>query len=130
MTLGRALRAQIGNEHVGTRWIEMTAARRDGMAEALGAASSEPVPPLLILALLPGLTAGLGPVEPRMTVNYGLEWCRPGGPVAIGDRLRSRVTLLEVVEIPGGAQLRRRVIVENDLGTVVLEAETLARAVL
>lgn len=45
----------------------------------------------------------------------------------MGDGLRVRLRVLEVSEIPGGAQLRRRITAENDRGDDVLEAETLSR---
>ena len=66
-------------------------------------------------------------VRPVLTVNYGLEWFRPLRSVEVGDGLRVRLRVLEVIEIPGGAQLRRRITVESDRGDDVLEAETLSR---
>lgn len=118
-----------GKEVTAPDWIRVTRARVDGYCFALGIPAAPTIPPFLVLSLLPVMAAlPTLPLErPVLTVNYGLEWFRPLRSVEVGDGLRVRLRVLEVSEIPGGAQLRRRITVENDRGDDVLEAETLSR---
>jgi len=91
--------------------------------------SGEAVPAMLLLSLIPGLTATIKlPVDPpRTTVNYGLDMCRLVTPAREGDRIRARTTLLGIEDGGGWLQVKRRVILENEAGESLLEAETLTR---
>ncbi|MQY21339.1 MaoC family dehydratase [Nocardia macrotermitis] len=48
----------------------------------------------------------------RMGINYGLNKVRFITPVPVGGRIRARVTLDAVSEIPGGIQAQRGVTIE------------------
>ena len=48
----------------------------------------------------------------RMGINYGLNKVRFVTPVPVGGRIRARVTLDSVREIPGGIQAERGVVIE------------------
>jgi acyl dehydratase len=68
---------------------------------------------LLTLSLLPELVGGVYAVAgTRMGVNYGFNRVRFTAPVPVGSRVRARVELLEVVDVPGGVQLTTAVTVE------------------
>ncbi len=83
----------------------------------------------LTLSLIPGLAAGLASVEGvKMGVNYGLNKVRFPAPVPSGSRVRARVELVEVEDVPGGVQTVARVTVERDGGDKpVCVADTVAR---
>lgn len=53
---------------------------------------------------------GVGGV--RMGINYGLNKVRFITPVPVGGRIRARVSLAAVREIPGGVQAERTVTIE------------------
>jgi acyl dehydratase len=62
-------------------------------------------------------------------VNYGLNRVRFPAPMPVGDRVRMRVRLISVDEIPGGAQLALELTFEREGGEKpVCVAESLARA--
>ena len=70
----------------------------------------------LTLSLLPMLTSS-GGEQPRypgvkLSVNYGLNRVRFPAPVRAGARVRARVLLQEVTQVPGGLQVVRVVTVE------------------
>ncbi|MFI5781600.1 MaoC family dehydratase [Nocardia sp. NPDC051570] len=50
----------------------------------------------------------------RMGINYGLNKVRFITPVPVGGRIRARVRLDSVTDIPGGVQAQRTVTVELD----------------
>jgi acyl dehydratase len=50
--------------------------------------------------------------NPMMGVNYGLDKVRFPAPVPVGSRIRARVVLDAVSEVPGGIQMNRTVTVE------------------
>ncbi len=83
----------------------------------------------LTLAMLPALTAGIATVDGvRMGVNYGVNKVRFPAPVPVGSRIRARVDLLSVDDVPGGVQVTSRVTVERDGGDKpVCVAESVAR---
>lgn len=64
----------------------------------------------LIVALVYSIPLDIG--FPRMGVNYGLNKVRFPAPVPVGSRVRARMTLNEVTEVPGGLQLVRTITVE------------------
>lgn len=64
----------------------------------------------------------------RMAVNYGLNRVRFVSPVPVGSRLRGTVELLEVRDVPDGAQLTFRTTIEVEGGTrPACVAETVSR---
>lgn len=67
----------------------------------------------LTLSLLPELIAQVYHVDGvRMGVNYGLNRVRFTAPVPVNSRVRGVVELLEVGDVPGGAQVTTKVTVE------------------
>ena len=124
----RTLQPLIGSELGIGEWTLVSPERIKGFEQAIGL-SHEAVPVLFILSLLPGAIAAVEiPVEnPRASVNYGLDRCRLLRPVHPGDRIRPRVTLLGVEAGPNWLQLRRGVVLENEAGDALFEAETLTR---
>ncbi len=50
--------------------------------------------------------------NPMMAVNYGLDKVRFPAPVPVGSRIRLRVTLDDVSEVPGGLHVKQTVITE------------------
>jgi acyl dehydratase len=50
--------------------------------------------------------------NPLMGVNYGLDKVRFPAPVPVGSRIRLRVTLDEVSEVPGGLHLEQTMTTE------------------
>jgi hypothetical protein len=87
------------------------------------------VPIMLLLSLIPGLTSTIKlPIDPPPTaVNYGLDSCRAGPPARAGDRIRARAALMGIDEGSTWIQVKRRVVLENEAGQALLEAETLTR---
>lgn len=68
----------------------------------------------LTLSLIPHLTqSSFGMRQPlAMTINYGSNKVRFVNPVPAGSRIRSRMTLLDVSDAPGGWQVRWLVTVD------------------
>ena len=138
------LRAAAGTEIGHGPWIEVTQERIDRFAEATGdyqwihvdseRAATGPfggtvAHGYLTLSLIPALTAGITSVDGvTMGVNYGLNKVRFPAPVPVGSRVRARVELLSVDDVPGGVQLICRITVECDGGDKpVCVAETVSR---
>jgi hypothetical protein len=126
----RRLELLVGRELESGEWSTVTGDRIKMFDEAV-APSGDRIPAMLLLSLIPGLTAKIKlPIDPpRTTVNYGLDRCRLMTPAKAGDRVRARTTLLAIEERSGWLQMKRRVILENEAGQSVLEAETLTRLV-
>lgn len=126
----RQLANLVGREFGPGEWIAVTVEKAELFALATGAEEVS-VQPYLILSLLPALVTSVDvPVAaPRMSVNYGLDRFQSVGTVQSGERLRARVRLVSVDEVSGGLQVKRNVVVENQGGQPVLEAETIARLV-
>ena len=116
------LRDKIGTELEPTGWLEVTQARIDEFAHATednqwihtdparaaaGPFGTTIAHGYLTLALcaplvseaLTGLTTGYG-----MSINYGTNRVRFPSPVPAGSRIRARVRVASVDEIPGGDQ--------------------------
>ena len=114
---------------IGTgKWSLLSPAR----IRMFAAATSQPfevVPTMMLLSLVPGLTATIKlPIDPPLTsVNYGLDFCRAGKPARVGERVKARATLLAIDDGGTWLQLKRRVILENEAGEQVLEADALTR---
>lgn len=138
------LRAAVGTEVGPGPWMNVTQERIDKFADATGDHQWIHVDPnraasgpfggtiahgFLSLSLIPALTDGLTTVGGvTMGVNYGLNKVRFPAPVPVGSRVRGRVELLSVDDVPGGLQLTSRVTVERDGGDKpVCVAETVTR---
>jgi acyl dehydratase len=138
------LRAAVGTVIGVSGWIAVPQARIDGFAEATGDHQWIHVDPrraatsafgttiahgYLTLSLIPALTEDLIQVEGvTMGVNYGLNKVRFPAPVPSGAKVRAHVTLLDVADVPGGAQLTSTVSVECDSAEKpVCVAETVSR---
>jgi acyl dehydratase len=66
--------------------------------------------------------------SPRMAINYGLEKVRFPGPVPVGSRIRGRVVLVAVTDVPGGLQVNRQVTIEVEgREKPAMVAETVSR---
>jgi hypothetical protein len=109
-------------------WSVLSPDRIRMFAGAVGR-SGEEVPVVMLLSMIPGLVSTINlPIDPPQTaVNYGLDACRAGKPARAGDRIRASATLLGVEDGATWLQVKRRVILENEAGEPVLEAETLTR---
>lgn len=84
----------------------------------------------LTLSLTVGMGAEIvrdfGPV--MMAVNYGLDKVRFPAPVPVGSKIRVRISLDEVSEVPGGLHLKETYITEVEGGEKpALVAERLSR---
>jgi acyl dehydratase len=81
------------------------------------------------LALAPALTNEV--MELRgfaFAVNYGLNRVRFPAPMPVGGRVRAQVTLKQLEEVPGGAQMTLEIAFEREGGDrPVCVAESLAR---
>ena len=118
----------LGTELGTGEWSLLSHDRISMFADAVGR-SDEEIPVVMLLSLIPGLTSMIKlPIDPpRTAVNYGVDTCRPGKPARAGDRLRARMTLLAIEQSDTWLQLKRRVILENEAGEPVLEADTVTR---
>jgi len=81
------------------------------------------------LSLGPGLAAQVFDLQGvAMALNYGLDKVRFPATMPVGDRVRARVAVVAVDDIPGGAQVTFRYTFERDGGDKpVCVADTLAR---
>jgi hypothetical protein len=118
----------LGTELGTGEWSLLSHDRIRMFADAVGR-SDEEIPSMMLLSLIPGLTSTMKlPIDPpRTVVNYGLDACRAGRPARAGERVRARATLLAIEEGGTWLLIKRRVILENEAGESVLEAETLTR---
>jgi len=139
------LSALQGEEIGVTDWMEITQERVDAFAEATGDHQWIHVDPVraaagpfggtiahgfLTLALVVPLAGqvGLDVGAPKMAINYGLEKVRFPAPAPVGGRIRARITLLAVSEVPGGIQVNRQVTMEVEGGEKpAMVAETVSR---
>ena len=119
-----ALRDAIGKDLGYSDWVTIDQARINQFADATGDHQWIHVDPeraaqgpfkttiahgYLTLSLLPVLTTGLVRVDGvRMGVNYGVNKVRFPSPVPVGSRIRSRVVMGEVTDLPTGKQLTLR----------------------
>ncbi len=81
------------------------------------------------LSLGPGLAGQVFDLQGvAMALNYGLDKVRFPATMPVGGRVRVRVEVVDVTDIPGGAQVKFRYTFERDGGDKpVCVAETLAR---
>lgn len=125
------LKELIGKEVSVSNWVEITQERVNQFAEATGdlqwihidVERSRKESPFggtvahgfLTLSLLPMLMAdALSMPDVKMGVNYGLNKVRFPAPVPVGSRVRARMTLQAVEDIPGGAQMTWVVTIERE----------------
>ena len=123
------LQGRIGEEIGVSDWWEITQERVDAFAEATGDHQFIHVNPelaaqtpfggtiahgFLTLSLTVAMAAGIdmGFGSPLMGVNYGLDKVRFPAAVPVGSRIRVRVVLDEVSEVPGGIHVKQTYTVE------------------
>lgn len=115
------LQALAGIELGPTEWVEISQDKIDAFADVTGDHQWIHVDPeraketplgstiahgLLTLSLAPGLMEQLMAYDGfAHALNYGYEKVRFPAPVPVGSRLRMRVTIADVAEVPGGAQV-------------------------
>jgi acyl dehydratase len=139
------LKKLTGQEIAVSDWVEITQQRVNLFAEATGdhqwihldVERSRKESPygrtvahgFLTLSLLPMLMGlSIRMLDVKMGVNYGLNKVRFPAPVPVGSRIRGRMMLLSVEDIPGGAQMTWKVTMERDGGDKpVCVAETISR---
>lgn len=140
-----ALKELAGQEVAVSDWVEISQERVNLFADATGdhqwihidAERSRKESPFggtvahgfLTLSLLPMLMQNAMVMsDVKMGVNYGLNKVRFPSPVPVGSRLRARMTLLSVEDIPGGAQVIWQVTIEReDSDKPVCVAESISR---
>jgi acyl dehydratase len=125
------LKSQVGTETGVSRWWEVTQERVDAFADATDDHQFIHVNPELAAQtpfggtiahgfLTLSLTVAMGAEierdvgNPMMGVNYGLDKVRFPAPVPVGSRIRVRVTLDDVSEVPGGIHLKETFTTEID----------------
>lgn len=123
------LQGQVGAETGVSDWWEITQDRIDAFAEATGDHQFIHVNPDLAAQtpfggtiahgfLTLSLTVAMGAEierdvgSPMMGVNYGLDKVRFPAPVPVGSKIRVRVTLDEVSEVPGGLHMKETYVTE------------------
>lgn len=140
-----ALKELIGQEVAVSDWVQITQERVNLFAEATGdrqwihidVERSRKESPFggtvahgfLTLSLLPKLMeSAIVMPDVKMGVNYGLNKVRFTAPVPVGSRIRARMKLLTVDDIPGGAQVSWEVTMEREgSDKPVCIAESIAR---
>ncbi len=140
------LKSLVGQEVATSDWFEVTQSRINDFAEATGdhqwihvdverAKTDSPFHStiahgFLTLSLLPHLVSQAVKVQGdfKMGINYGLNRLRFVSPVLAGSRVRARVTLQSVEDVPGGHQITWSVTCETEGGQKpALVAEWLVR---
>jgi acyl dehydratase len=124
------LRDQVGRELGPTEWLEVTQERVNLFAEATKDGQWIHVDPeraarespfgttvahgFLTLALTASFVDELLPMpECALTVNYGVNRVRFPAPLPVGSRIRGRLRVEQVEEVPGGEQLVATMTVER-----------------
>jgi acyl dehydratase len=124
------LRALEGTELGPTDWLEITQDKIDAFAEVTGdhqwihvdpeRAAASPMGStiahgLLTLSLAPAFMEALMAFDGfAHALNYGYEKVRFPGPVPVGSRVRMRAQVVEVVDVPGGAQVTTTQTIERE----------------
>jgi acyl dehydratase len=123
------LQGQVGEEVGVSNWWEVTQERIDAFASATDDHQFIHVAPDLAAQTPFGGTIAHGfltlsmsvPMatevqldvgNPLMGINYGLDKVRFPAPVPVNSRIRIRVTLDEVSEVPGGLHLKQTMVTE------------------
>ncbi|HTJ68873.1 MAG TPA: MaoC family dehydratase [Actinospica sp.] len=139
------LKSLVGQEIGTSSWVTIEQERIDKFAEATGDHQWIHVDPerakdgpfgstiahgFLTLSLIPALAWEVYTVEgARLSVNYGLNKLRFITPVKVGSRVRARVSIASVEDVPGDAlQVTAAVTVELEgAPKPAAVAETLSR---
>jgi acyl dehydratase len=122
------IEAAAGEEIGTTDWVEITQDRVDQFAEATGdhqwihvdVARAKEGPfggtiahGYLTLSLVPWLGSQVFDLAtPGAKLNYGVNKVRFPHPVRVGSRVRARVAVDQVVDVPAGKQLTMKYVVE------------------
>lgn len=123
------LRRLVGNEIGVSDWWEITQERVDAFADATDDHQYIHVDPdaaartpfggtiahgflTLSLTVPMGASVPLDVGEPKMSINYGLDKVRFPAPVPVGSRIRVRVSLTAVEEVPGGIHVAQTMTTE------------------
>jgi acyl dehydratase len=133
--------AAVGEELGPTEWVTITQKQVDTFADATGdhqwihvdraRAAAGPfggtiAHGYLTLSLVPVLAAQLFHVDTMgAKLNYGVNKVRFPHPVPVGARIRARVTIAEVTDVPAGKQMVTRYVIEiEDVDKPACVAET------
>lgn len=125
------LKSSTGQELGVSSWVDMPQERINLFADATGDHQWIHVDPerarrespfggpvahgFLTLSLLPMLMEStLTLPSNRMAVNYGLNKLRFPAPVPVGSKVRARIGVVSVEDIPGGAQITWAVTMERE----------------
>jgi len=139
-----ALKERIGSELGVSDWLEVTQQDIDAFADATGDHQWIHVDPerakdtpfggtiahgYYSVSLIPRFSYELFELEGvAFGLNYGANRIRFPAPLPVGSRVRMRMTLQAVDDIPGGAQITMLCTLERDGGDKpVCVAETLSR---
>ena len=124
------LKSLLGQEVAVGDWLEITQERINQFADATSDHQWIHVDPercrrespfgttiahgYLTLSLIPYLNQRSFTIKQpfRMGINYGSNRVRFTSPVPVGSRIRNRMTVLEVSDVPGGWQARWQVTIE------------------
>jgi len=119
----------VGTETGVSNWMEITQERVNAFAEATNdhqfihvneeLAAQTPFGGTiahgfltLSLSVALGAEVTLDVGSPMMAINYGLDKVRFPAPVPVGSRIRQRVTLSGVEEVPGGLHVVQTMVTE------------------
>jgi acyl dehydratase len=125
------LKSLVGQEVAVSDWFPVSQERVNQFAEATGdhqwihldVERSKKESPFggtvahgfLTLSLLPMITESVISMPmTKMGVNYGLNKVRFPSPVPVGSKIRGRMTLSQIEDIPGGSQLTWTVTMERE----------------
>jgi acyl dehydratase len=124
------IEAATGEEIGTTDWVEITQERVDQFADATGdhqwihvdveRAKDGPfggtiAHGYLTLSLVPWLGSQVFELDtPGAKLNYGVNKVRFPNPVLVGSRVRAKVAVGEVTDIPAGKQLTLKYVIEID----------------
>lgn len=123
------LEAMVGTELGASDWMEITQDRVDAFADAtddhqfihVDEEKAKQTPfggtiahgfLTLSLSVALGAEVSLDLGEYKMAINYGLDKLRFPAPVPVGSRIRQRVSLSGVEEVPGGIQISQTMTTE------------------
>ena len=122
------IEAVAGQEIGTTEWVEVTQARVNKFADATGdhqwihvdveRAKAGPfggtiAHGYLTLSLVPWLGSMLFSLQtPGAKLNYGVNKVRFPNPVLVGSRVRAKVSVGDVTDLPAGKQLTLRYVIE------------------
>ncbi len=138
------LKSKVGEEIGVSEWREVTQDDIDRFAEVTGDDQWIHVDPerakdtpfggtiahgFFTLSLAPRFSYDLWTLDGvAMALNYGLNKLRFPSPLPVGAKVRMRVTVQSVEDIPGGAQIKIQVTLEREGGDKpVCVAESLTR---